>query len=80
MEQLAFGNSSDKCDFTHIHTMCELDLLNRSAESIQEEINRTAQCFINEPPLASNDSSSEEMFRCLAKDIQRTLHCSESVI
>jgi hypothetical protein len=80
LEQLAFGNSSDTCDFTHIHTLCELDLLKRSAESIEEEIKKTAQCFIKEPPLASNDSNSEEMFRCLATDIQRTLQSTGNVI
>ena len=80
LEQLAFGNSSDTCDLTHIHTLCELDLLERSAESIEEEIKRTAQCFIKEPPLDSNDSNSEEMFRCLATDIQRTLQCTRSVV
>ena len=80
LEQLTFGNASDTCDFTHIHTLCELDLLKRSAESIEEEVKRTAQCFIKEPQLDSNDSNSEEMFRCLATDIQRTLQCTESVI
>jgi hypothetical protein len=53
--------------------------LNRSAESIEEEIKETAQCFIKEPPLDSNDSNSE-MFRCLATDIQRTLKCTGGVI
>ena len=79
LEHLAFGNASDTCDLTHIHTLCELDLLNRSPDSIEEEVNRTAQCLIIEPQLDSKDNNSEEMFKCLAKDIQRTLQCTESV-
>jgi hypothetical protein len=60
--------------------LCELDLLKRSPESIEEEVQRTARCFIEEPQLDSNDSNSEEMFRCLATDIQRNLKCYEGVI
>jgi len=78
LEHLAFGNASETCNLTHIHTLCELDFLNRSPESIEEEVKRTSQCLIKEPPLDSNDDdSSEEIFRCLATDIQRTLQCTE---
>jgi len=80
LEKLTFGNASETCDLTHIHTLCEVDLLKRSAESIEEEVKRTAQCLIKEPSLDSNDSNSEEMFRCLATDIQRILQCAESGI
>ena len=79
LEQTAFGNASDTCDFTHIHALCEVNLLQRSKESIEEEVKRTSQCFIKETQLDSNDSNIEEMFRCLATDIQRTLECTESI-
>lgn len=80
LEQLALGNVSDTCDLTHVHTLCELDLMKRSAESIEEEVKRTAQCLIKEPPLDSEDSNSEEIFKCLATDIKRTLQCTGGVI
>jgi hypothetical protein len=55
-------------------------MLNRSPESVEEEGQRTARCFLKEPQLDSNYSNSEEMFRCLATDIQKNLKCNESVI
>jgi hypothetical protein len=68
-----------------VKNACELDLLERNAESIEEEIKRTAQCLVKEPQLDSNASkgeneNSDEMFRCLATDIQKILKCTERVM
>jgi hypothetical protein len=70
---------------TLVRTLCELDLLNRSVDSLGEEVTQTAQCFVAEPQLDLNISDSETgevggTFACLAKDIQRILKCTENVV
>jgi hypothetical protein len=86
MAELSFRDVNETCDLTLVQTLCELDLLDRNAESIEEEVKKTAECFVKEPQLDSNTSSkngsenSVEMFKCLARDVQRTLECIEREI
>lgn len=81
----SISSNNDTCNLTLVRNLCELDLLNRSTDSISEEVTRTAQCFAKEPELDLNVSHSEtedldQAFACLAADIQRILKCSESVV
>jgi hypothetical protein len=69
---------------TLVRALCELNLLNRSDDSIGEEVTKTAQCFTKEPELGLTNSYSEiedadGAFVCLAADIQRIIKCSESI-
>jgi hypothetical protein len=78
------GSNNDTCNMTLVRTSCDLNLLNRSEESIGEQVTNTAQCFVREPQLGANFSYSETedvdgAFACLAADIQRIIKCSESI-